>query len=245
MKILVATKVVADPNVEPSVKANQIQTANIKRVIDYVNEASLQAAINIKSTRRGAKVTAVCIGTDADRNALKCAFAMGADDTVLIKHADANALDVAALIRRLVVLENYELVLLSNRSSDNESGQTPPALAELLGWTHLSNVVKLKRMQASLHALCLLEEGRAWFKVSLPCVLACNARVAKPRYFGLAELVDADNKKLRTKTVHAFNKRITQLTTLGYKLAPNVRSGILIDGLSNTLEIVVTCLEAC
>lgn len=160
MKILVTTKIVSEPDVTPSITSVGIQTADIKRVIDPSDEANLRMAANLKRTIRAVKVSAVCVGAVADKNVFKRALLLGADDAVLIKHISLDALDAAALIRRLITLENYELVLLSNSSSDNGSGQTAPALASLLGWPHLSNATKLVFANDHLRVLCLSGGGR-------------------------------------------------------------------------------------
>lgn len=159
MRILVATKIVSEPDVTPSVSPVGIQTADIKRVIDPSDEANLQIAANLKRAIRVVKITAVCISASADKNVFKRVLLLGADDAVLIKRVSLDSLDTAALIRRLITLEGYELALLSNSSSDNGSGQTAPALASLLGWPHLSNVAKLVFANGRLRALCPLDRG--------------------------------------------------------------------------------------
>ncbi|XXM93314.1 MAG: hypothetical protein AAI946_00920 [Candidatus Hodgkinia cicadicola] len=246
MKILVTTKVVSEPDAIPSVNAGQLQITSAKRVIDHSDEASLQAAVDIKRGVRAAKITAVCVGTLADKSAFKRVLAMGADDAVLIRRTDgiADALNTAALIRRLVTLEGYELVLLSNSSSDNGSGQVAPALASLLNWAHLSNVTRLAHIGRTLRAACLLDKGYALFEISLPCIIACNARIAKPRFVGLSELVGAKSKRLRLKTATKLNTRWQpKLTAVDYTPAVVTRAGNTIAGMANALELMLTCLK--
>ncbi|AUG34243.1 Electron transfer flavoprotein small subunit [Candidatus Hodgkinia cicadicola] len=106
----------------------------------------------------------------------KRALLLGADNAVLIKRISIDSLDTAALIRRLITLENYELALLSNSASDNAGGQTAPTLASLLGWPRLSNAPKLVFANGHLRALCLSNRERVWFEIGLPCTIACNER---------------------------------------------------------------------
>lgn len=160
MKILVTTKVVSEPDVTPSVNSAGVQAADIKRVIDPSDEANLQMAASLKRAIRAVKITAVCVGAAADKNVFKRALLLGADDAVLIKRVSVDSLNTAALIRRLTTLESYELVLLSNSSCDNGSGQTAPALASLLGWPHLSSATKLVFANGRLRVLCLLDRAR-------------------------------------------------------------------------------------
>ncbi len=198
--------------------------------------------MSIKRAYRATTITAVCVGALADRHVFKRVLALGADDAVLIRHTSASALNTAALIRRLVTLESYELVLLSNSSSDNGSGQTAPAAASLLGWAHLSNVIKLVGLCGRLHALCLLDRGRAWFEINLPCVIACNAKIAAPKLVSLSELVAAKPKQIRLKSV-VGRRTSADLTAFKYKSAVTTRACKIITGVANTLETALACLE--
>ncbi|ATY93612.1 Electron transfer flavoprotein small subunit [Candidatus Hodgkinia cicadicola] len=244
MKILVATKIVPEPEVSPSVVSGQLQTSGIKRIIDHSSEASLCAAANISRATRTDHITAVCIGSDSDAAAFKQTLAIGADDAILIKHseADIDSLSKAALIRRLVTLEEYELVLLGNKSSDNGSGQTAQVLASMLGWPHLSNVTRLKRVGERLRASSLSGEARAWFNVSLPCVIACDIRVAKLNYIRLSKLAAAKIKKIRIKIVSKLPPR-AMLTTLRHTAPPALRTSEIVTGTANALNAMLSCLE--
>ncbi|XXN19746.1 MAG: hypothetical protein AAJB65_00860 [Candidatus Hodgkinia cicadicola] len=245
MKILVATKVVPDPEVTPSIDSGWVQTAGIKRVIDYSDEVSLRAAITMRRSARAVNVTAVCVGTSADANAFKRALAIGADDAVLIKHSEANidSLSKAALIKRLALLEGFELILFSNKSCDNESGQTAQVVASMLGWVHLSNVVRLTRNDKGMRVACLLNKGRVWFGASLPCVLACNAGIAKLRYIRLSELTSAKRKKIRIKVVPKL-RPYAKLTPLEYTMPPAARAGEVINNVASALQTMLLCLES-
>ncbi|AUG33897.1 Electron transfer flavoprotein small subunit [Candidatus Hodgkinia cicadicola] len=242
MKILVTTKIVPEPDVTPSVASVGIQTADIKRVIDPSDEANLQMAANLKRTIRSIKITAVCVSATADKNVFKRALLLGADDAMLIKRVSVDALDTAALIRRLTTLENYELVLLSNSSSDNGSGQTAPALASLLGWPHLSSATKLVFANGRLRVLCLSNGGRVWFEVGLPCIIACNAKTVNPKLASLSELIDAKLKRVRQKSLVAHSVS-PKLMAFKHTPAVSARMCKIVTGVANALETTLQCLR--
>ncbi|XXN13620.1 MAG: hypothetical protein AAI902_00875 [Candidatus Hodgkinia cicadicola] len=241
MKILVTAKVVSEPDVTPSVNSAGIQTADIKRVIDPSDEANLQMAANLKRTIRTVKITAVCVGAIADRDVFRRVLLLGADDAVLIKRVSADSLNTAALIRRLTTLENYELVLLSNSSSDNGSGQTAPALASLLDWPHLSNATKLVWANGHLRVLCLLDRARVWFEIGLPCIIACDAKTTKPKLASLSELIDAKLKRVRLKSLN-LRSNSPKLTTFEHTPAVPARMCKIVTGVANALETALECL---
>ena len=56
-------------------------------VMSPFDEQAMEAALRIRESRGEAKITAVSIGPDSARNALKHALAMGADEAVLVTDA--------------------------------------------------------------------------------------------------------------------------------------------------------------
>ncbi len=138
LKVLVAAKIVPDPEVEPKTESGAVITSDVDRVIDPVDEASIQAALELKQKLSEVSVAVASVGPILDRLALRRALAMGANEVVQVRLADdlvraVDSLGVAKLLRRLVVLTKCDLVLTGSRSSDGGSGQVGAALASLLG----------------------------------------------------------------------------------------------------------------
>ncbi|WGS83422.1 MAG: hypothetical protein P3M74_00535 [Candidatus Hodgkinia cicadicola] len=147
----------------------------------------MQTAIDVKHTISATKVTAASVG---------------ADEAVLLKlsNASADALTFAKLIKRLVTLENHELVLVGSQSSDNEGSQVGQVLASLLGWP-LPKIAKLERCcEGCFRASCSIDIANVWFLMRRLCVMVCYARMAKPKLLKLSGLVEAKKKQKKTPT---------------------------------------------
>ncbi|XXM93638.1 hypothetical protein AAHH87_00780 [Candidatus Hodgkinia cicadicola] len=247
MRILVTAKAVLEPEATPVVVGGKLKTAGAKRIIDQSDEAILQAAINMKRKTSATKVTAASVGTGDDRDVLKRSLAMGADEAVLLKLSDASAdaLTVAKLIRRLVVLENHQLVLVGSKSSDNEGSQVGQALASLLGWPHLSKITKLARSsEGCFRARCSVDRGNAWFSVRRPCVMVCDSRIAKPKLLRLSELVEAKKKKVKVKAVAKLNWRSSaSLSVAKYSVPKIARKRQQFADLQAALAALNRCLK--
>ncbi|WGS83622.1 MAG: hypothetical protein P3M75_00395 [Candidatus Hodgkinia cicadicola] len=247
MRILVTAKVVLEPEALPVVACGKLKTAGAKRVIDQLDEAILQAAIDMKHAISATKVTAASVGAGADRDVLKLSLAMGADEAVLLKlsNASANALTVAKLIKRLVALENYELVLVGSQSSDNEGSQVGQALASLLGWPHLSKVTKLEWCsEGYFRARCSIDRGNVWFLVRRPCVMVCDARIAKPKLLKLSGLVEAKKKKVKVKAVANLNLRsCASLSEAKYSIPEIERKRQVFADLKSAQAALMECLK--
>ncbi|MFP3038374.1 MAG: hypothetical protein ACKFI0_00455 [Candidatus Hodgkinia cicadicola] len=214
MKVLVAAKIVADPEVEPKVKDGVVSKTGVERVIDSVDEASIQAALDLKRKLAGVSVAVASVGPIHDRDALRHALAMGADEVVQVRLAPdlihaVDSFGVAKLLRRLVILTECDMVLTGSRSSDSSSGQVGAALAGLLGWPHLSNVYALNELKPDkVLASCRLSSWAISGWLPLPCVLVCDIKVSGPKLVDILDLIKAKKRRLRVKTFHRLNSNV-------------------------------------
>ncbi|MFP3039445.1 MAG: hypothetical protein ACKESB_01825 [Candidatus Hodgkinia cicadicola] len=238
MKVLVAAKIVTDPGVEPKIKTGVVSKTGVERVIDSVDEASIQAALDLKQKLTGVSVAVASVGPIHDRDALRHALAMGADEVVQIRLAPdlIHAIDsfsVAKLLRRLVILTECDMVLTGSRSSDGGSGQVGAALAGLLGWPHLSNVSALTELKPDeVLASCRLGSWAISGWLPLPCVLVCDIKVSGPKIVDILDLIKAKKRRFRVKTFHQLNSNVgTHIVVKKCVPTPVVRQQRLFYGL--------------
>ncbi|ACT34305.1 putative electron transfer flavoprotein, beta subunit [Candidatus Hodgkinia cicadicola Dsem] len=230
MKIAVAVKVVPDPEVDPEVVDGVWQLADVKRVVDPVNEACVQSVLELRSGLSDAVVDVVSVGTASDKNALRHTLAMGVDEVLQLRLADelalaVDSLGVAKLLRRLLAARGYSLIAAGVKSSDNGSGQVGAALAGLLGWGCVSGVqALLEAKDGKLLAACDVGGRVANVWLSLPCVVVCDIKVDGPKQVDVVDVLTAKNKKLRFKTLHALNAVFDcGLRTANLALVPGAR----------------------
>jgi len=113
VNIVVTVKQVVDPNIPPAdiqldAEARRIVSPfGVAPVINGYDANALEAALQLRE-KLGGKVTAVGLGDDGARDALKRAIAMGADGAVLLNDRawlDADSADVgralAAAVRKI------------------------------------------------------------------------------------------------------------------------------------------------
>ena len=92
------------------------------------------------------EVLAVSMGPPQAREGLLHCLALGADRAVLLTDCALAGSDTFATARALALLlarEQPDLILCGRNSTDAETGQVRPELAELLGLPHLSQVRRL------------------------------------------------------------------------------------------------------
>ena len=192
MNIIVTIKQVADPNIPPNdiqldPEAKRIVSPfGIPPVMNGYDANALEAALRLRE-KHGGRITAVGLGDDTSRAALKHAIAMGADAAVLLNdpdwlHADSAGVGqaLAAAIRKI---GDFDLLLCGRQASDTDGGQVLHWIAEILDLPAVSPVSKIEEVDGRtmiVHRLC--EDGYQRLRVELPALLGVSSETNEPRY---------------------------------------------------------------
>jgi electron transfer flavoprotein beta subunit len=185
VKIVVCVKQVPDSEAKVSAEGEKISWGEAPLVINPFDEYAVEAAL-LQKEAVGGTVTALCLGPDAGREALKHALAMGADDAVLISDAAPNPFDtlgaahiLAAAVKKI---GEAELVLFGRQTLDDGSGLTAAQTARLLGWPMLGFVGHIQAQAGEVQVSRVIEEGRQNVKAPLPAVMSIVQSIGEPRY---------------------------------------------------------------
>ena len=98
MKIIACIKQVPDSEAKVRAENGQITWGDAPLVINPFDEYAVEGALQQKEAN-GGTVTALCIGPESAREALKHALAMGADDAILVSDPALTELDTAGAAR--------------------------------------------------------------------------------------------------------------------------------------------------
>ena len=186
MKIIACIKQVPDSEAKVKAENGQVTWGEAPLVINPFDEYAVEGALQQKEAL-GGTVTALCIGPESARDALKHALAMGADEAVLVSDpALAEGLDTVGAARVLaaaiVKIGGADMVMFGRQTLDNGSGLTPPQTARVLGWPMLGWVGQIKVEGESVQVERVLEEGRQSVKANMPAVLSIVQSIGEPRY---------------------------------------------------------------
>lgn len=205
MKILVALKRVPDPDTKIRVRADGagIETDGVKFAVNPFDAIALEEALRIREKLGVGEVVVVSIGGDECAEQLRTGLAMGADRALLVKTSDPlDSLAVAKLLAAVYRKEQPAFVLLGKQAIDNDSSQTGPMLAALLGLGQVTFVSKLALAADGRTAECSRETdaGIERLTVGLPAVLTADLRLNEPRYVSLPGIMKAKKKPLEELT---------------------------------------------
>ena len=186
MKIIACIKQVPDSEAKVKAEGGQVNWGDAPLVINPFDEYAVEGAFQQREAVSGSTVTALCIGPESAREALKHALAMGADEAVLVSDpALTEGLDTVGAARVLAAAIQKlgaDMVVFGRQTLDTGSGLTAAQTARVLGWPMLGLVGQIKIEERSVSVERVIEEGRQSVKANLPAVLSVVQSIGEPRY---------------------------------------------------------------
>ena len=187
MKIIACIKQVPDSEAKVKAEGGQVSWGDAPLVINPFDEYAVEGALQQKEAA-GGTVTALCVGGESAKDALKHALAMGADDAVLVSDAALNDLDTVGAARVLAAAINKiggaDMVIFGRQTLDNGAGLTPAQTARIIGWPMLglAGQIKVDATAGSVTVERVIEEGRQTVSAKMPVVLSVVQSIGEPRY---------------------------------------------------------------
>jgi len=179
---------VPDSEAKVKAEAGNVSWGDAPLVINPFDEYAVEGALQQKEAQGGASssVTALCVGPESAKEALKHALAMGADDAVLISDTALENLDTLGAARVLAAaiqkIGGVDMVVFGRQTLDNGAGITPAQTARILGWPMLGLAGQIKVQDGSVSVDRVIEEGRQAVSAKLPAVLSVVQSIGEPRY---------------------------------------------------------------
>ena len=186
MNIVVCLKQVpGTTEVKINPETNTLIRQGIENIINPFDCYALEEGVRLKE-KYGGKVTAVTMGPAQAANMLKEAVALGADDAALIcdrafAGADtwATAFTLASAIKKL---GEVDLIICGRQSTDGDTAQVGPEMAEMLGFPFVSYVGKIEDISEKVMRLRrMIDEGYEIIETPLPAVITVTKEINVPR----------------------------------------------------------------
>jgi len=204
MKILVAVKRVVDYNVNIRVKSDRsaVDIDNVKMSMNPFDEIALEQALRFKEEGIANEIIVLSIGDQKVHEVLRQALALGADRAIHIQCDQLiEPLMVAKIIKKIVLKELPQLVILGKQAIDDDNNQTGQMLAGLLNWAQGTFASKIKIEQDRALVTREVDGGLETLDLSLPAVVTTDLRLNQPRYASLPNIMKAKRKPIDTITI--------------------------------------------
>lgn len=216
MEIVVCIKQVpGTTEVEVDEKTGVLKRDGIDSKMNPYDLYAIETAMRIKE-EKGAKVTAVSMGPPQAMEVLKEAYMMGADEAVLLTDRKFAGADVLAtsytLAQGVKKIGNADLTICGKMTTDGDTAQVGPEMAEFLRIPHVANVLRIIEIKedgiivemdmpntveiAEVKFPCLITVEKGIFQPRLPSFkLKLATKDKEIPFYNLKDFEDQDEKK--------------------------------------------------
>ncbi len=183
------------------------KTGTLKRelaqgMMDPASRRALEAAVQIKEGQE-AHICAVTMGPMMAEEILHQAKALGADEGVLLtdrKMAGADTFSTSLILSAFVKLhfKNYDLIICGAQTSDSETAQVGPQLAEELNIPAITYASKLEVSDKIIEVERHVDDFSETLEMDLPGLVTIDLSAYTPRYTSLEGVETAfENPRIR------------------------------------------------
>lgn len=185
MKILVCVKQVPmTTQVEVDPETGVLKRDGTASKLNPYDLFSLEAAFLLRD-QIGGTVTTLTMGPNQASQALLETLYMGADNGILLSDRKFAGADVCATSYSLSLAVKkagpFDLILCGKLTTDGDTAQVGPELAELLGLEHATNVSSLQVEGNAVIVTCSLDQIVQTQRMALPALLCMEKDINTPR----------------------------------------------------------------
>ena len=206
MRILVCIKQVpSSSQVTVDPETGVLQRSGDDTKLNPYDEYALETALQIKAQTRGT-VSAMTMGAAFSADILREAYGFGVDAAILLTDFAFAGADVLAtsfaLSQAIQVAGPFDLIICGRQTTDGDTAQVGPALAEWLGIPHVSWVSKIVALD-SKRIVVEQDMGNlvADTTMSYPCLITVEKDIFRPRLPSYITLKRTRDYPIKTLTL--------------------------------------------
>ena len=162
-----------------------LKREGVESKLNVYDTYALEAAVALKE-EFGGSVTVISMGPPQAEAVIRESYMLGADEGYLLSDrvfagADtlATSYTLASAIRQL---SDADIIFCGMQTTDGDTAQVGPGIAELLGLPHASYVKRLCTLEADAIILETdMGDGIESLKIELPCLLTVTNEINQPR----------------------------------------------------------------
>ncbi len=202
MNIIVCIKQVPETTeVDFDEETGRLKREGVAAVINPFDEYAIEEGIRIRE-KHGGTVKTLAMGPPWAEEALRDAIAMGADEGYLATDrafagADtwATSLTLAECVKKM---GGGDIIICGLKTTDGDTGQTGPEMAEHLGLPHVSyvsEIIEINEDRISLRRN--LDDGVETLEAPLPIVITVSKDINQPRLATLRGRLKAKKAEIK------------------------------------------------
>ncbi|MFO8077046.1 MAG: electron transfer flavoprotein subunit beta/FixA family protein [Thermoplasmatota archaeon] len=211
MNIIVCAKQVVDiSEMKMDANTNKPILSGLDKKVNEIDKNAVEEAINIKEAIGGGKITVITVGEADAKERMKEMLAMGADEGIIINPPENHdyAVLTTILSKAIEKIDDYDLVLCGEASTDMFSGQVGPRLAGMLNIPQITYAQKIHADKEKITAERNLGDTTITMESSYPVLITVTKEINEPRLPSLMQILAAANKPINEWTTDDLNIKI-------------------------------------
>ena len=212
MEILVCIKQVpGTSNVEVDPITGVLKRDGIDSKMNPYDLYALETALKIKE-QQGGVIKVISMGPPQAKDVIREAYMMGADEGALVsdrKFAGADVLSTSRTISQGVKkMGKIDLILCGKQTTDGDTAQVGPEMAEYLGIPHIANVLKIVEIkEKSVIVEMDMPNTIEVAEVNFPCLLTVEKDIYQPRLPSYREKLITKDREIKIITLNDFDDK--------------------------------------
>lgn len=169
---------------------------------------ALETALKIKE-QKGGTIKVITMGPPQATEVIKEAYMMGADEGVLLSDRKFAGADVLAtsytLSQGVKQMGNIDLILCGKQTTDGDTAQVGPEMAEYLGIPHIANVIKIEEMKNDAMVVEMdMPNTIEVAEIKFPCLLTVEKDIFQPRLPSYRKKLETKDKEIKILSLKDF-----------------------------------------
>lgn len=205
LNIIVCIKQVpGTTEVEIDRETGRLKREQVEAVVNPFDEYGVEEGLRLRE-KHGGKVKVITMGPQMAETALRNALAMGCDEAWLITDRVFGGADTLATSYTLSLcvgkLAPFDIVICGLKTTDGDTGQVGPELAEHLGIPHICYVKEIQEVNnGKIRLKRILDDGVETLESQLPVLITVTKEINQPRLPSLMGRLRAQKAQVSTIT---------------------------------------------
>lgn len=197
--------------VEVDEKTGVLKRDGIDSKMNPYDLYALETAFRIKEVV-GGEVDVISMGPTQAMEVIRESFSMGVDNGILIsdrKFAGADVLATSYTISQgIKKAGDYDLIICGKQTTDGDTAQVGPEIAEYIGIPHVANVNKIVEVKDDFITLEMdMQEANGVLEVKLPCLITVEKDIFEPRLPSYIRKKQTRDREIKVLSLNDFEDK--------------------------------------
>lgn len=212
MEMIVCIKQVPGTNkVEVDPVTGVLKRDGIDSKMNPYDLFALETALKIKE-EKGGSVKVLSMGPPQSKEVIREAYMMGADEGMLLsdrKFAGADVLATSYTISQGIrKYGKYDLIICGKQTTDGDTAQVGPEMAEYLDIPHIANVTDIVEIKEKSIVIKMdMPNSMQVVEVKYPCLITVEKDIFEPRLPSYRRKLETENKEIEVIGLKDFEDK--------------------------------------